>query len=28
VLFRSLVHVKCGAMPSPWHLLQMPKVRG
>ncbi len=24
----ALVHVKCGAMPSPWHLLQMPRVRG
>jgi acetolactate synthase-1/2/3 large subunit len=24
----ALVHVPCGDMPSPWHLLQMPKVRG
>lgn len=24
----ALVHVRCGAMRSPWHLLQMPKVRG
>ena len=24
----ALVHVNCGAMPSPWHLLQMPRVRG
>lgn len=24
----ALVHVKCGEMPSPWHLLQMPRVRG
>ena len=24
----ALVHVRCGDMPSPWHLLQMPRVRG